>query len=654
MASRRIPKIPSLFLLAVSPLILVGGCLNSPLPPQDASLSATVLLDGSEDHEGIEVILPGTSYRGFTNREGRILFDHLPPRTYELIARFGGYVDYREQSIALEPGDHIDLGEIRLAALPQDGSISGVVALEGIESATVEVMLLGSSRTTQSSPDGKFEFEHVLPGQYRVDFRHSGFAADQPVPVTVEAGSTISLTKVILAPRPAEPDLTAAREAAVEVKMPEEPPPIPSQKNATPVPEPAPGVPVDPNTPGIVRGAAFYPDQQNHSGILIRLVDPPRQSTTDDGGSFLIADVPPGARTLRAEAEGYLSTELPGLNVLPGDVTTAPHMTLSVDPALNAPPAPARVYGQVVLRDKGPQAGTSVALAGTSLTALTGSDGTFLLSEVPWGAYTVIASRDDYEPYEIGVEVSQSGDIPVPVITLEPEAVYLQVVETIPAQDARKVEVSDRVHAEIRFNERLLPRTARPSITITPPVATRVGVPEADLISIELLRVESPKVEFGTRYLITVGTELESTEGHRLAEPYVLAFTTGGPRILDTFPASGQRDILLAADEPIVINFNKSVDLRDLAEKIKITPHTGEIPNIRQQRMPYGQRVEVQIQVEPNRRYRLGLPRSLRTQSDHLRYENTPYKIEFRTGDYDNLIDTTDEFLKEFDDFLDQ
>jgi hypothetical protein len=618
--------------------------LNSPLPPEEASLSATFHLDTTGNHEGVEVILPGTSYRGFSDRDGKVIFDHLPARSYELLARKEGYQEYRERKVALEGGDHIDLGIIQLTALPTDGQIEGKVSVEGIPGATTEIHLQGSNLAPiGSATDGTFTFAKVPPGHYRVSASYPGFSAGAPLSVTIEAGNTINLGLITLKQIPVPTPTLVSN-------------PIAPSATATLVvvsPQPVPSPRMAPDTPAIVRGFVFYPDRQDHSGIIIRIVDPPRESLTDASGAFLISDVPPGVRSLRAEAEGFLPSELTDLEVRPGELTTAPKIQLQPDPFAGSESTVARMYGQVVLQDKGAQPGTLVVIEGTGLSTVTGSDGTFLFNQIPAGVYSILATRDEYEAMNSEVEVPDAGgDVPVPVFHMQPVAVYLQVVESNPAPRDRKVPVTDHVEIRIRFNERFLPNTVNQAISISPQVAHKVEVSEADLIAIDLLRTERPPVEFESEYTITVGTGLQSAEGHHLEEPYVLRFTTGGPRILSSIPASGAKDVLLFPGQPIVFEFNQAVDLRQLADRLKVSPRSGEVPSLTQQRVPFGQRVEVQLSVNPNRRYRLTIPTSVRTQSDNRRYENTPYTIMFRTGEYENLPDAAAEDFNNIENLL--
>lgn len=630
------------------------GCLDSPLPTDEASLSATFRLDGNvtENNEGVEVILPGTAYRGYSDSEGRITFDHLPPRTYELLARKDGFNEFRERKITLESGDHIDLGVVHLAAIPRDGTLEGEVALQNLPEATLTVRLLGSSLAPiQSATNGYFRLTGIPAGKYRVSITHEGQAAGQPIPVTIEAGKTARLTRLSLSPGfsnlspiPAEEIIDVTEEVPIDSL----PTPVPT---VPPAPQPEPTI--DPNAPGIVKGYAFYPDRQDHSGILVRVVDPPLQAITDAAGLYLLSSVPPGMRTLRAEAEGYAPFEMVDLSVSPGELTQAPRIQLPVSGAAQDSSEVSRIYGQVLLADKGEQPGIPVALEGTNFTAITGRDGTFVFNSVPSGGYVVIASLEGYETFTEEVEVPESGeDVPVPVITLKPIAIYMAVLETNPRQNARKVPVTDRVHVEIRLSERFIPSALKGAVTVFPQVAARIESPEADLITVDLLRTEQPSVQFETSYTVTVGTSLVSTEGHRLERPFVLLFKTGGPRILGSRPAPGSRGIILAPDEPIWLDLNQPIDLRSLAEKIRISPNSGEIPVIRQERTLFGQRVEIQLQVPPKRKVRITIPSSIRT-NEGQKYENTPYRIDFETGAFDELPNRTDEYLNEINDMLD-
>lgn len=634
--------------------LCIEGCMDSPLPTDEASLSATFHLDGSTNNEGVEVVLPGTAYRGYSDSDGHIIFDNLPARTYELLARKEGYQDFRERKITLEPGDHIDLGIVHLAAIPRDGTLEGEVAVEDLAAASVTISLFGTSISSiVSATDGFFRLADIPAGLHQVLFGYPDEPPRLQIPVTIEAGKTVRLPRLLPGLRQASTHPHPLPTDVIDdvTDEPALPTPSPTALPAPPTVQPEPTV--DPNAPGIVKGYAFYPDRQDHSGILVRIVDPPLQATTDAAGLYLISSVPPGLRTLRAEAEGYEPLELVDLTVPAGQLTQAPRIQLPVPGASQASGAVSRVYGQVILADKGEQPGIPVSLEGTNFTAISGRDGTFVFNSVPSGIYVAIASLEGYEPATYEIEVPDDGeDVPIPVITLQPVAIYMTVLETNPRQNARKVPVTDRVHVEIRLSERFIPSALKGAVTVFPQVAARIETPDSDLITVDLLRTERPEVQFETSYTITVGTSLVSTEGHRLERPYVLLFKTGGPRILGSRPEAGSKGVILAPDEPIWLDLNQPINLRSLQEKIRITPNSGEVPVLRQERTAFGQKVEIQIQVSPKRKFRITIPSSIRT-LDGQKYENTPYRIEFQTGDYDELPDRNDEYLNEINDMLD-
>jgi hypothetical protein len=702
--------------LAALPLFLLMGCLNAPLPPDEGSLSATFILSDSENSEGIEVILPGTSYRGFTDREGRIVFDRLPPRSYEILAKHKDYLEYREANLEVRPGDSVFLGKIFLEPIPKDGTIVGIVEVEGVPDATPEIRLLGSNLSVRSASDGNFQFAEVPPGEYEIAVYYPGFAAETPTSVSVEAGATISLGRLELSSLQGEERASGAVTGrvvlveedsyeGVEIFLPgstaytaskangsfwlgqiesgthtllfEKPGYIPARVpiqvtdentitelpeiilekipagKAPPVTGPASSsapAPVSPDTPGILSGFAFFPDRQDHSGIVVRIPETPLETVTGADGAYVLPEVPPGDAVLRFEAEGYQAMEFADLVIEPGDVTRVPRVELY--PAVEEappPPVPSRVYGQILLEDSGPQAGIQAALEGTSYLAVTDSKGSFLIPNVPPGSYSIVVNHNGYLPFSEPVEVGPGVDVPVPVITLQRDREYLQVIEANPGDGARRVEVTDRVTLRFRFNDRLLQRTVAKQVFLEPPAQVQVTLPEIDLLQVELLRRAQPGVEFETDYVLTLGTGIESPEGNTLEEPYVVRFQTGGPRVLSSYPADGARDVLILPDSPMRVYFNDAVDVQSLRDRITISPGV-ERPVIIANRDPIGSVVQIQFNPRESRTYRLTIPSAVRTM-DGKKFENTPYTIRFKTGSYDDLPDANEASILELDDY---
>jgi len=109
-----------------------------------------------------------------------------------------------------------------------------------------------------------------------------------------------------------------------------------------------------------------------------------RSAATDAGGDYLFTGLPAGAYTLTPSLAGY------EFEPVSRQVTVGPSAT-GVD--FVAVPAAFTISGRVTLNGTG-AAGTTVS-AGTRST-VTGSDGTYALTDLPAGAYVVAASRGGY------------------------------------------------------------------------------------------------------------------------------------------------------------------------------------------------------------------------------------------------------------------
>jgi hypothetical protein len=142
-------------------------------------------------------------------------------------------------------------------------------------------------------------------------------------------------------------------------------------------------------------------------------------------------------------------------------------------------------------------------------------------------------------------------------------------------------------------------------------------------------------------------------DGHHLEAPYYLRFKTGGPRIIGTIPSDDSDRVILTETQPIVFMVNEPIDLRDLKQKISIKPRTGQIPSISSHRTPYGARIDIQMQLMPNREYTVTIPGTVHTLA-RKRYENTPYRLRFKSGSLDDLPNAADRVRQVFDDSLDR
>lgn len=124
---------------------------------------------------------------------------------------------------------------------------------------------------------------------------------------------------------------------------------------------------------------------------------------TGDDGTYELNDVPAGARTLTAAADGFSSMQAP--------VTVTAGQVLVRDFALQPLTGTIRGFVIDVVTFQG-IAGASVTLKGTNISTVSGSDGSYTLSNVPPGAQTITASAPNYSTEEEIVVVVAEQTVP--------------------------------------------------------------------------------------------------------------------------------------------------------------------------------------------------------------------------------------------------
>ena len=117
---------------------------------------------------------------------------------------------------------------------------------------------------------------------------------------------------------------------------------------------------------------------------------------TGDDGAYTLNEVPAGQQTISASADGFAPAQLT-VNITSGQVLTQ-NITLS--------PLRGMVLGLVInASNNQPIAGATVALKGTSISAISGGDGSYVLSNVPTGSQTVIASASNFDAAQETISV---------------------------------------------------------------------------------------------------------------------------------------------------------------------------------------------------------------------------------------------------------
>jgi hypothetical protein len=137
--------------------------------------------------------------------------------------------------------------------------------------------------------------------------------------------------------------------------------------------------------PGSISGKVTDSSGQAISGATVSYSD--GSTTTDSNGNYSLANVLVGSYTVTAWASGYSTASTQNVNVNSGATTTA-NVTL-------ASTATGTISGTVLNSSGAAIAGASVSYSGGSTTTV--GNGTYALSNVPVGTYSVTASATGYQ-----------------------------------------------------------------------------------------------------------------------------------------------------------------------------------------------------------------------------------------------------------------
>ncbi|MBF5046572.1 hypothetical protein FGE12_29415 [Aggregicoccus sp. 17bor-14] len=436
-------------------------------------VSGTATYADQTAHGGISVLVLGTDQAATTAEDGAFTLSRLPPGTYALEARSPGYGPQRS-SVTVSAGASATAGALRLERLqPPPAStarLQGKVLLDGAstDSAGVQVYLEGTGHVAFSASNGDFLLEGIAPGTYALSAQHLGFGMARVGALRLEAGQTVDVGTLRLAPvgnasgavtgqvqlvgandhggvtvflagtslsalsaadgsftlapvLPGTYTLVMAKPGYVTRSS---APFLAEAGQSTRVTLPA-LAPLDASSSPFGRvvgrvtraGAA-----SGNAGSLVYLEGTDRITYTDETGAFLLGSVVPGNYALVAAANGFTSQRQEALAVAAGGDTVAPTLDLERVPAVPDPVG--SVHGQVLLGDaRADLANTTVFLSGTSYVGYTDAEGHYSLTGVLPGTYPLVAMRVGYEPARAeGVVVTVGQVASVPTLTLAPGA----------------------------------------------------------------------------------------------------------------------------------------------------------------------------------------------------------------------------------------
>ena len=238
-----------------------------------------------------------------------------------------------------------DWNDVRvLSTAPPPGSIAGVVrdtGGAGLANASVSTSPGGYSTTTGTN--GSYVLSNVPAGTYDVTASKVGYASQTINSVAVSAGQTTSGIDFTLSVN------TGTISGTVK----------------------------DTAGNGIV-GASVSTSPGGYS------------TTTGTNGSYVLSNIPPGTYNVTASKTGYVSQTINSVAVSAGQTTSGIDFTLSVNTGT--------ISGTVKDTAGNGIVGASVSTSPGGYSTTTGTNGSYVLSNVLAGIYSVTASKTGYNP----------------------------------------------------------------------------------------------------------------------------------------------------------------------------------------------------------------------------------------------------------------
>lgn len=366
------------------------GCRDVEIPmPQSGSIDGSVVSQGRPVDALTLVLTPesGDAKEAVTAADGHFHLDGLKPGLWTLTARRTGFIPL-ERTFTVTNGQTRDLGQLTLFSEAADeaaGTLSGTVETAGapegaVQGATVEALLQPEGNllaTTAIGTTGLFALQ-VPPGRYTLRVTHPYFVNAMATDIDVQPRQ-----RVLLAAGTLVMQLNPGRVVGRVVE----------EVDGRPTRDPAANVTVSSDT-----GAS---------------------TTTAADGTFTLAGLPGGARQLRfSKADRHTTFTTLAVAVEAGkDTALMPDVELFLDRG--------DAVGTVEMGDGTPMRDVTVSIDGTSYSASAApatspvSRGTFRITGLPVGDYTLTATRAGYRSVSSGVfRVSANRQNPAPALPL--------------------------------------------------------------------------------------------------------------------------------------------------------------------------------------------------------------------------------------------
>lgn len=649
------PPVILVALIAIVMAATFGGCKNN----QETGLGSIAGVahlsapDPGTGDAGILIYLAGTPYQARSDQQGRYLIDGIPAGTYDLIAEKEGFAAQIIENLLMLPQQHTSATPLQPAetlliknaatTAPQSGTtlgmIKGNVLLEGMpdENGGVRVEVDGTPFVTVSSNDGQFRIMNVEPGQYRLSFYHDGYLPYKTQDTVDVTTGVITLNDVALQlVQPGDPVSAASVAAAVAASA------------ATPlqIDEPPP----EPGDPRSIVGLVEVRDTagqvlSDYTDVTVAINGTSLVAAINEQGQFRFDNLTSGTYTVIGSVPDAPLVQIPV------DLATqrTASVTVKLEKGAGGGEAGGAIRGRVVLLNMDDEplpdsAGVSVAVNGTQAVATTAADGTFELTGIPPGTYTISATKEGFKPGAAdGVAVNAVAAVDVGEIRMMMNVDRPRVISTIPSDNAKDVTVGFDLPITIKFSDRMNGASVRGAISISPstPFTAIIGKgagvgADDDTLIIKLSNdsAEAP-IQFGALYRITIAQTAANLDGVTMAEPFKFSFRTAKPGVIQVSPENGSNDAYLdQLNNTVLFTFNTRLDPNSINDRnIRVRPDGGvSVSTTFTNAEATGwTTVRVSTRWQPDTAYTVTVGRRVKALNGQP-LGNTPYTLKFRTA----------------------
>ncbi|MBI9037952.1 MAG: carboxypeptidase regulatory-like domain-containing protein [Bacteroidales bacterium] len=313
--------------------------------------------------EGAIVTLEGTTYTAISGEDGSYLITDIYPGIYSVSASANNYYPQTKTNQEVISGEttKIDFSLIRIP-----GIISGIITdsetLNPIEGAIVT--LEGTTYSATTAEDGSYSITDIYPGTFDVTATANTYYSE-----TITNQEVISDETTVI-------DFSLVR------------------------------------IPGIISGTITDSKTLNLiEGAIVTLEGTTYFATTAEDGTYSITDIYPGIYEVIATAENYYPEAKTDQEVISGE-------TGIIDFALE--PMPGIISGTVIDSEFFyPIEGAIITIEGTTYSAQSGADGTYLIEDIVPGIYDLTATSEKYYPKTISGRVVVSEQTTIVNFTLD-------------------------------------------------------------------------------------------------------------------------------------------------------------------------------------------------------------------------------------------